>query len=272
MVKSEGNSLQEKMNIPRLQEMKRRGEKIAMVTVYDYPSALLADSAEIDVLLVGDSLGMVVLGHSNTLRVTMEDMIRHTRAVARAHPRALLVADMPFLSYQASRREAIRNAGSLLRAGAEGVKLEGGKPMARTVQSLVRAGIPVMGHIGLTPQFYLQLGGYKVQGRGREGEKIRADALALAEAGVFALVLECIPPELAAGITEEVPVPTIGIGAGSFCDGQVLVWHDLLGWRDSPPRFVKTYADLKGIILQALSRYRKEVKEGKFPGPEHVYR
>jgi 3-methyl-2-oxobutanoate hydroxymethyltransferase len=246
-----------------------------MVTAYDYPSALLADQAGMDMLLVGDSLGMVVLGYQSTVPVTMDEMVHHTRAVMRANPAALVVADLPFLSYQASVTDAVYNAGRLVKeGGADAVKLEGGRAMVPMVRAIVDAGIPVMGHLGLTPQSVVQLGGYRVQGREKDAaDRIAADAEALVEAGVFSLVLECVPADLARRITAELPVPTIGIGAGPDCDGQVLVYHDLLGLFDRfQPKFVKRYVNLGEAIVKALADYREEVRQGKFPGEEHSFR
>jgi 3-methyl-2-oxobutanoate hydroxymethyltransferase len=259
---------------PLLGAMKARGEPIAMVTAYDVPSALAADRAGLDAILVGDSLGMVVLGYDDTLRVTMDEMLHHARAVARARPRALLVGDMPFLSYQASVADAIRNAGRFLAdGGMDAVKLEGGSERAGTVRALVDAGIPVMGHIGLTPQSIRALGGYRAQGgTAAAARRLLEDALALEAARCFAVVLEAVPDRLAALITKSLSIPTIGIGAGPACDGQVLVFHDLLGLQDSlAPRFVKRYANLLSEAQRALEEYRRDVAERRFPGPEHSY-
>ncbi|APC07311.1 3-methyl-2-oxobutanoate hydroxymethyltransferase [Neomoorella thermoacetica] len=264
-----------RVTLPQLQAMKERGERITMVTAYDYPSSLLADRAGMDMILVGDSLGMVVLGYSSTVPVTMDEMIHHTKAVVRANPAALVVADLPFLSYQTSVSDAVYNAGRLIKeGGADAVKLEGGQAVVPTVRAIVNAGIPVMGHLGLTPQSAVQLGGFRVQGRSEaEGEKIAADAAALVEAGVFALVLECVPADLARRITAALPVPTIGIGAGPDCDGQVLVYHDLLGLFDRfRPKFVKQYANLAEAAVAALEKYRDEVRQGKFPDQEHSFK
>lgn len=247
---------------------------ITMLTAYDYSLARLVDEAGIDAILVGDSVGNVVLGYPNTLPVTMEEMLHHTRAVVRGVRRALVIGDMPFLSYQVSKEEAIRNAGRFLKeAGAEAVKLEGGEEIAPTVEALVKSGIPVMGHIGLTPQYVHQLGGYRVQGKeAAAARKLIRDAQALAEAGVFALVLECVPQEVAQEITASLPVPTIGIGAGPHCDGQVLVTHDLLGlYGGFTPKFVKRYANLVEEIKKALAAFREEVQSRVFPGPEHSF-
>ncbi|HPC49551.1 MAG TPA: 3-methyl-2-oxobutanoate hydroxymethyltransferase, partial [Kiritimatiellia bacterium] len=248
--------------------------RLACVTAYDYASARLADAAGLPLLLVGDSLGMTVLGYESTLPVTLEQMLHHTAAVARAARNAMVVADMPFLSYQVCEAEAIRNAGRFLQeAGADAVKLEGGAFRAGLVSALTQNGIPVLGHIGLTPQSVNQLGGYKVQGKSREaGERLIADARALAEAGAFAIVLECTPPDIAATITAAVPVPIIGVGAGPVCDGQMLVMHDLLGLSEGrPPRFVKAYAALAETMTQAFRTYAEEVRDGVYPAHEHCY-
>ncbi|HBT46479.1 MAG TPA: 3-methyl-2-oxobutanoate hydroxymethyltransferase [Peptococcaceae bacterium] len=263
-----------KVTVLKLKEMKERGEKITMLTAYDYPSALTADRAGIDVILVGDSLGMVVLGFESTLPVTMEDMLHHTKAVMRARPSALVVADMPFLSYQVSVAEAVRNAGRLVQeGGAEAVKLEGGRPVADRVKAIVEAGIPVMGHLGLTPQAANQLGGFRVQGRDEEtAARLVEEAELLQEAGAFSIVLECVPVDLARTITRRLRIPTIGIGAGPHCDGQVLVYHDVLGLFDRfQPKFVKRYARLGEEIVAALQQYCREVRQGIFPGEEHSY-
>ncbi|MEW5761873.1 MAG: 3-methyl-2-oxobutanoate hydroxymethyltransferase [Bacillota bacterium] len=255
-------------------QAKREGRRLTVLTAYDFPLARLVDAAGIDAILVGDSVGNAVLGYENTLPVTMEEMLHHVKAVARGAKRAMVVADMPFLSYQVSREEALRNAGRFLKeGGAQAVKLEGGQEVADTVAALVAAGIPVMGHIGLTPQAVHQLGGYRVQGKDlAAAQKLVGDARALAAAGAFAVVLECVPAPLARHITERVEVPTIGIGAGPDCDGQVLVIHDLLGLHEGPvPRFVKQYATLHAQIAAALARYREEVLQGTFPGEAHSY-
>jgi len=258
-----------------LREMKDRSERISMLTAYDYPIARLLDEAGIEVILVGDSLAMVGLGYETTLPVTMEEMLHHVRAVSRGVKRALLVADMPFGSFQASVEEGVRNAGRFLKeAGAQAVKLEGGREVADLTRRLTSVGMPVMGHLGLTPQMVHQFGGFKVQGRtAAAAERLREDALLLEEAGVFALVLEGIPWQVAEVITKELRIPTIGIGAGSSCDGQVLVTNDLLGlFDDFTPKFVKRYANLKETIAAAFTRYRQEVKAGEYPGPEHAFR
>ena len=253
---------------------KSRGEPVVMVTAYDYPSAKAADAAGVDAILVGDSLGMVVLGYDDTLRVTMEDMLHHARAVARARTAALRVGDLPFMSYQADVAEAVRNAGRFLsEGGMDAVKLEGGRERVGTVRAIVEAGIPVVGHLGLTPQSIRALGGYRVQGATAEAaRRVLDDALRLEDAGCFSLVLEAIPDRVAALVTQRLAIPTIGIGAGAACDGQVLVWHDLLGWEDRiAPRFVKRYAAMAAEAREALSIYAADVRERRFPTPEHAY-
>jgi 3-methyl-2-oxobutanoate hydroxymethyltransferase len=265
----------EKITVPEIAKKKRRGEKITCLTAYDYSFARILDEAGVDILLVGDSLGCVVQGHPNTLPVTMDDMIYHTRAVARGRRRALLVADMPFLSYQASLGDAVRNAGRLLQeAGAEAVKLEGGVTQRETIETITRAGIPVMGHIGLTPQSVHAFGGYKIQGKEKDARgKIVSDARAVEKAGAFALVLEGMPSDLAEEITGELAIPTIGIGAGAACDGQVLVIHDMLGlFDDFTPKFVKRYAELKEMMGSAVKHFIGDVRNGKFPAPEHSFK
>lgn len=257
-----------------LLEMKEKGEKITMLTAYDYPTACLLDEAGIDILLVGDSLGNVVLGYENTLPVTLEESLHHTKAVARGAKRAMVVGDMPFLSYHTTVADAVLNAGRYLKeAGAHAVKLEGGRERAEVVRALVENGIPVMGHLGLTPQSVHQLGGFRVQGRTEEAaQRLLEDASILEEAGVFSLVLEAVPPALAKEVTQRLRVPTIGIGAGPYCDGQVLVFHDMMGLTNKQvPRFVKQYVRLYDVMLDALRRFKAEVQEGVFPGPEHCY-
>jgi 3-methyl-2-oxobutanoate hydroxymethyltransferase len=258
--------------------MKTRGRKIAMLTAYDFPFARLFDQSGIDVLLVGDSLGMAVQGRDSTLPVTVDEIIYHLRMVTRACTHALVVGDMPFLSYQVSSEQALRNAGRMIKkGGAEAVKLEGGIMVADTVRRLVAVDIPVMGHIGLTPQSVHRMGGYRVQGRveGRAAgcrERLLEDAAALEAAGAFAIVLEGMPADLAREITERCSVPTIGIGAGPHCDGQVLVMHDMLGLTQShKPRFVKSFAALSETVSAAAAAYAREVREGVFPAPEHCY-
>ena len=251
-----------------LARMKAQGEKIPMITAYDYTTARLADAAKIPVVLVGDSLGMVVLGYDSTLPVTMEDMIHHTKAVARGTKEALVVTDMPFMSYQIDPAQAMANAGRLLQeGGAQSVKLEGGRQMAETVRRIVDCGIPVMGHIGLTPQSVHALGGYRVQGREiKEAEGLIMDAEAVQEAGAYALVLECVPAPLTELISRRLTIPTIGIGAGPGCDGQVQVLHDMLGlFTDFVPKHAKRYANLGEIIQEAFRQYAEEVRQGAFP-------
>ncbi len=261
------------MTIPELQKCKREQRKISVVTAYDALFARLAEQSGIEVLLVGDSLGVVVQGKANTLSVTMEDMLYHTRLVATAARKALVIGDMPFMSYQASQDDAIRNAGRLIQTGAAAVKLEGGGAVADRVAAMTKVGIPVMGHLGMTPQSVHLFGGYKVQGKGKDrAQQLVADAQALEAAGAFAIVLEAIPADLAKTVTESVTIPTIGIGAGPHCDGQVLVIYDLLGLFDEfVPKFVKPYAHLKGDALQALRRYKDEVEQGKFPSDSESY-
>jgi len=257
-----------------LLDLKKRGERIVMVTAYDHPFAKLADAAGVDVLLVGDTLGMVVLGFDSTLPVTMAHMLHHVGAVARARTAAMVVGDLPFMSYQASVEDAVRNAGRMVQeGGAEAVKLEGGEAVRPMVEAIARAGIPVMGHIGLTPQSVHQLGGYRVQGRdATAAERLMRDALALQAAGCFALVLEAIPDSVARDITTGLGIPTIGIGAGPHCDGQVLVLHDLLGlYAEFVPKFVRRYAHLAETARAALEAYVHDVRGGRFPGKEHSY-
>lgn len=258
-----------KVTITTLSEMKKRGEKIAMLTAYDAPTAKLLNEAEMDIVLVGDSVGNVKLGYGNTIPVTMDDMLHHVKAVRRGNSNALLVADMPYLSYHLSLDETKRNAGRFIKeAGAEAVKVEGGIESANTIKALVDMNVPVMGHLGLTPQAIHKMGGYKMQGKTpAAAEKMATDAKVLEGAGVFAIVLECIPAELAKEITAKVSVPTIGIGAGPYCDGQVLVVDDLLGLTEDPlPKFVKRYANLRKDMLKAVQRFQAEVKDKKYPG------
>lgn len=263
-----------KVTIHTLQQMKQQREKITMLTAYDATFAMLLDESQIEVLLVGDSLGMVVQGHSTTLPVTLDEMIYHCRAVARGTRRAHIVGDMPFMSYQSSIEDAIDNAGRLIKeGGAHSVKLEGGAQHAELVEKLVAAGIPVMGHIGLTPQSVHQMGGFKIQGR-EDGasEKLLADALQLEAAGAFSLVLEGIPSSIAKTISEALRIPTIGIGAGPDCDGQVLVIYDLLGMNDGfKPRFVRTYEQLSTRIRTAVDSYSADVKSGAFPSEQESF-
>lgn len=258
-----------------IKKMKKQGEKIAMLTAYDFGIASILDDSDIDILLVGDSLGMVVLGYDSTLPVTMEDMIRHTQAVVRGSSKALVVTDMPFLSYQTSQETALVNAGRFLKeANAQAVKLEGGREYADIVHKMTYMGIPVMAHLGLTPQSVNQMGGYKVQGKNDEAaEKIMQDAKILEEAGAFSLVLECVPEKLAQEITEALSIPTIGIGAGVHCDGQVLVVNDMLGIYDRmTPKFVKKYVNLNLEIKKAVKSYVKEVKTSAFPDEDHSFK
>jgi 3-methyl-2-oxobutanoate hydroxymethyltransferase len=271
---SEERAMTDKITVPAIVKMKQRGEKITCLTAYDYSFARILDAAGVDILLVGDSVGCVVQGQANTLPVTLDEMIYHTKAVVRGRTRALVVGDMPFLSFQVSKEQAVQNAGRFLQdAGAEAVKLEGGVAMRKTIAAITRVGIPVMGHVGLTPQSVHRFGGYKIQGKDKERRKtIVNDALAVEEAGGFAIVLEGMPAELAQEITERLTIPTIGIGAGSNCDGQVLVIHDMLGlFDDFTPKFVKRYADLKSIMTGAVESFIKEVREQKFPGEEHSF-
>jgi len=265
---------QKKVTILDLQQRKNKGIPLSMVTAYDYAAAVFADKAEIDIVLVGDSLGMVMLGLEDTVAVTMNEMLHHGRAVSRGAKYAFLVGDMPFLSYEVTTAEAIRNAGRFLKeAGMDAVKLEGGQEMAGTIRAIVNAKIPVMGHIGLTPQAVSQLSGFRVQGKTAvSAQKLLDDALALQEAGCFAIVLEAMPAPVARAISQRLRVPTIGIGAGVDCDGQVLVYHDLLGLFDRfQPRFVKQYANLSQTIVEALTAYREDVATRRFPAEEHTY-
>jgi len=262
-----------KVTAPLLKQMKREKKKIVALTSYDFTTTRLLNDAGIDLILVGDSLGMVKLGYASTLPVTLEDMIYHTRIVARGNRSALLVADMPFMSYQASAADALRSAGQLMKAGAEAVKLEGGREILPQLRALRSARIPVVGHLGMTPQSVHEFGGYKVQGRGAsQAKNLREDALALQKAGVCAIVLECVPSRLAAQISRKLQIPTIGIGAGVACDGQVLVVDDLLGMTPPPhPRFVKAYADLSATVRAAVRCYAREVRSQEFPDEKHAY-
>jgi len=263
-----------KLPLTELVELKRRGQKLAMVTAYDFPSGRIADEAGVELVLVGDSAGMVVLGNESTVPVTMEELLMLTRAVTRGAKRPLVVADMPFGSFQVSDEIAVDNAVRFVKeAGADAVKLEGAGPTLSRVQAIVGAGVPVMGHVGLTPQSATMLGGFKAQGRTAEkAERLYDDALALEAAGCFAIVLEAVPAAVAQRVTEALQVPTIGIGAGAACDGQVLVWHDLLGlYAGKAPRFVKRYADLATEAKRALESYVDDVREGRFPEEQHTY-
>lgn len=257
-----------KLTIPDIIARKREGKKVSMLTAYDYPWAQMFDQAGIDILLVGDSLAMVVLGHQDTVSVTMDEMLHHTKAVERGTKRALIVSDMPFGSYNTSIPDAVSNANRFLKeAHADAVKLEGGRTMADTIEAIVKAGIPVCGHIGLTPQTATSLGGFKVQGKSaKAAEKLLDDARALDDAGCFCIVLEAIPTPIAEIITNAVSIPTIGIGAGKNCDGQVLVMHDMFGLYDRfTPKFVKQYAQLREGIIEAVETYKNEIDQGVFP-------
>jgi 3-methyl-2-oxobutanoate hydroxymethyltransferase len=263
-----------KLPLTDLADMKRRHERIVMVTAYDYPSGRLADAAGVDIVLVGDSAAMTVLGHESTTPATMDEMLMLTRAAARGAKRPLVVADMPFGSFQVSDEEAVHNAVRFVKeAGADAVKLEGAGPTVSRALALVGAGIPVMGHIGLTPQSAIMLGGFRAQGRTAEkAAALLADASTLEQAGCFSVVLEAVPAPVAARITQEVSIPTIGIGSGRDCDGQVLVYHDLLGlYQGKAPRFVKRYAELAPVVQAALERFAADVRSGAFPGDEHTY-
>ncbi|OLC55615.1 MAG: 3-methyl-2-oxobutanoate hydroxymethyltransferase [Acidobacteria bacterium 13_1_40CM_4_69_4] len=263
-----------KVTVPDLRSAKGSGRKIVMLTAYDFPTARILDAAGVDVLLVGDSLGNNVLGYENTLPVTMEEMLHHTRAVARAARRALVVGDMPYLSFQTGRRDAIRNAGRFLKeGGAAAIKIEGGRKRAVLVRALLDAEIPVMGHIGLTPQSVHLMGGYRVQGKKIDQARgLVEDAVALEEAGAFSLVLEGMPETVGLDVTRAVGIPTIGIGAGRFCDGQVLVFHDLVGLAEgAPPRFVRRYANIGEEIAGAARRFIGDVRDGAFPSESEIY-
>lgn len=263
-----------KNTVATFRKAKEDGKKLSMLTAYDYSTASLLDAAGINGILVGDSLGNVILGYEDTISVTMEDMIHHGAAVARGAKNALVVVDMPFMSYQGSVYDALKNAGRLMKEGrANAVKLEGGVEVVPQIQAIVQAGIPVMGHLGLTPQSINAFGGYKVQGKDEAAaQKLLDDAKAIAKAGVFAMVLECVPSALAKKVTEAVPVPTIGIGAGADCDGQILVYQDMLGmFSDFTPKFVKRYANIGEAMKAAFKGYIDEVGEGAFPAAEHGY-
>ncbi|MGZ5493011.1 MAG: 3-methyl-2-oxobutanoate hydroxymethyltransferase [Thermoanaerobaculia bacterium] len=256
-----------RVTVPAIRAMKA-SQRIGMLTAYDFPSGKVADAAGSDIILVGDSLGMVVLGYPDTLSVTVDDMVHHTRAVARGVSHALIVGDMPYLSYHVSIEESVRNAGRFIQAGAHTVKIEGGRPSRiRVVEAIIDAEVPVMGHIGLTPQSVNALGGFKVQGKGtEEARRLVDEAMALEQAGCFSIVLECVPSELAAFITDRISIPTIGIGAGPSCDGQVLVFHDVLGlYEGHTPKFVRKYAHLAEDMKAALTNFLSDVREGKFP-------
>ncbi len=261
------------ISAPDIRARKGDGPPLVMVTAYDYPSARVVDGAGVDMILVGDTLAMVVLGHEDTLQVTTDEMAHHVAAVARAKPRALVIGDLPWLSYHVSREETVRNAAALVRAGAAAVKLEGGRKRLEAVNAILDTEIPVMGHLGLTPQSIHAVGGFKVQGKQLDAaQAIVDDAVALAEAGCFAIVLECVPDAVARLVTDAVPVPTIGIGAGRHCDGQVLVYHDLLGFEDRlAPKFVRRYAALKADATAAVECFADDVRSGRFPASEETY-
>ncbi len=263
----------DKITVPHIQKMKQRGEKMTCLTAYDYCFARILDEAGVEMLLVGDSLGCVVQGSQNTLAVTMDEMIYHTRAVVRGRKRALVIGDMPFMSYQVSKEQALQNAGRFFKeAGAEAIKLEGGVAVRESIQAIVSAGMPVMAHIGLTPQSVHQFGGYKIQGREKNRrEMVLRDAAAVEEAGAFAVVLEGIPLDLAQEITERLTIPTIGIGAGPHCDGQVLVLHDVLGLSDLSLKFTKQYANLRSAAVQATADFVRDVRDGTWPDDAHSF-
>ena len=264
-----------KKTVSTLQQAKENGQKITMLTAYDYSTAKLMDEAGIDMILVGDSLGNVILGYEDTISVTMEDMIHHGAAVSRGVKETMVVVDMPFMSYQISVEEAVTNAGRLMKEGrANAVKLEGGKSVCPQIKAITQAGIPVVAHLGLTPQSINALGGYKVQGKSEDAaKKLLEDALAVQEAGAFALVLECVPTKIASLITKKLTIPTIGIGAGNECDGQVLVYQDMLGmFSDYVPKFVKQFAQVGEIMKKAFSDYKEEVASGAFPAEKNSYK
>ncbi len=264
----------DKITTKSIREMKDSGERVTMVAAYDYSTARMIDEAGVDAVLIGDSLANVVLGYKDTLSVTMDEMIHHTKAVARGAKRALVVGDMPFMSYQASAEDAIRNAGRFIKEGrAEAVKVEGGRGMVKKIEAVIQSGIPVMGHLGLTPQWFHQFGGFKVRGKTKSAAStILKDARKLERAGVFSIVFECVPWQLAKLVTEKVKVPTIGIGAGPYCDGQVLVLYDMLGLTGPHvPKFVKRYANIDDTAKKALADFKREVKTGKFPTLKHSY-
>ncbi len=263
-----------KVTVTTLKEKKAKKEAISMITAYDYSSAKIVDEAGIDTILVGDSLGMVVLGYENTLSVTLDEMIHHGKAVVRGSSRAMVIVDMPFLTYQITREEAVRNAGRIIQeTGATAVKLEGGEDILAAVEGITSVGIPVVGHLGLTPQSVAQMGGYKVQGKNKQqAQQIIDDALALEKVGIFALVLECVPWQLAKVVQEKIDIPVIGIGAGNFCAGQVLVFHDVLGLQSGlRPKFVKQYVCLEDVMRQAVKDYIKEAAAGSFPEKKHTF-
>ncbi len=270
-----GTEKSKKVTVPLIKSYKSKGKKITMVTAYDYPTASIVDEAGVDIILVGDSLGNVVLGYENTLPVTMQEMLHHTKAVRRGVKRALLVADMPYLSYQIDLKDALINAGRFVKeAGAEAVKIEGGSKNIDLIKRLIDCEIPVMGHIGLTPQSLLKFGGYKVQGKTQSKiHELIKDSKELEKVGVFSIVLEGIPYEVSKIITQSLSIPTIGIGAGPFCDGQVLVFHDLVGLSPEPiPKFVKKYLNARELFINALKNYIKDVENNVFPDIEHSYK
>jgi len=266
--------MSERITTSYFRRAKIEGRPVAMLTAYDYPTGKLLDESGIDTILVGDSLANVVLGYESTVRVTMDEMVHHVKAVTRGVNRAMVIADMPFISYHLSRQESVRNAGRMLQeGGAQAVKLEGGQEVAETIRAIVNAGIPVMGHLGLTPQSVYALGGYKVQGKDEAtARKLIEDAKAVQKAGAFGLVLECVPTLLAKLVTEMLDITTIGIGAGHYCDGQVLVIYDMLDlFGGFKPKFAKRYVDLKGELVRAVQSYKDEVEKREFPGPEHGF-
>ena len=263
-----------KVTVQRLQEMKQQGDKITMITAYDYPTGVLVDRAGIDIVLVGDSLGMTILGWDTTLPVTMEDMIPHTRAVTRGCKTGFVLGDMPYMSYQPSVADAVRNAGRFMaEAGADGIKLEGGMAMADRVEAIVKSGIPAMGHLGLTPQSMSALGGFRAQARGAAAaQRLWEDVKALEAAGAFAVLLECVPTKVAGIVARKASIPIIGIGAGIECDGQCLIFHDVFGlYPKFTPKFAKIYANVGEVILNGLYQYIEEVKQGAFPEPKHSF-
>ncbi|MEG6570167.1 3-methyl-2-oxobutanoate hydroxymethyltransferase [Thermoanaerobacterium thermosaccharolyticum] len=266
--------MNDKVTVSTLRKYKSEGKKITALTAYDFPTAKILDECGVDMILVGDSLGMAVLGYESTIPVTMDYMVHHTKAVTKAATRAFIIADMPFMSYNISKEDALKNAARLMaEGGAQSVKLEGGIEVADTVKSIVNAGIPVVGHLGLTPQSVNQLGGYKVQGKDdKKASKLRSDAKSLEDAGICALVLECIPMDLAKEITESISVPTIGIGAGPYCDGQILVLHDMMGLTQGhKPKFVKQYANIDKIIRNSVNNYISDVRNSLFPTEEYSF-
>ena len=264
-----------KNTVATFQEMKQKGEKITMLTAYDYSTAKLMDECGINAILIGDSLGMVMMGYEDTLSVTMEDMIHHTACVARGAKNALIVGDLPFMSYQVNVEDAVKNAGRLMKEGrANCVKLEGGATVCAQIKAITNASIPVMAHLGLTPQSINAFGGFKVQGKSEEAaQKLLDDALKIQEAGAFAVVLECVPAKLAELISKKLTIPTIGIGAGAGCDGQVLVYQDALAiYGDFTPKFVKKFADVGSLMREGITSYIEETKQGTFPAPEHTFK